>query len=329
MELLEAAGCRRVVSRMRYVTATCPNEEFHGNSVDKNPSFSVLINDSGASYCRCFTCGLEGVLEKFAHEWGFDGYDNDNFKKSNYIGRLKALGEYDPRLNLKHWGKTVDSFYYDFLPGFSLKPFEGCCPRYILDRGITLESVKRWSIGYDKKNKRAILVVRDLKKRLCGVTGRSIVNKDPKYLYYSWDMKNARLEPYIDYKRESDFQRFRKSHFLFGEHLIDYSRGDIVIVEGHLDAVKVDQSGFHAVATMGTQFSDVQVKKICDLIPNGKFAILMLDGDKAGREATEKLESKLESSGVLIKKVRLPDDTDPGDFSEEDLIGFISEASIY
>lgn len=323
-KLLESVGCRKIKTRFKNVTATCPNEKVHSNGVDRNPSFSVIINNSGWSYCKCFTCGFEGFLEKLAVEWGFEEYGGNlqgGFKK-----RLDSLN-CDRNANLKHWGKSYDDGYYDFLPEYSIKPFLGSCPRYIIKRGISIESAKRWNIGYDKENKRAIFIIRDKEKRLCGVSGRSIIDRDPKYTHYSWDIKNYKLEPFIDHDREGDFQRFRKSNFLFGEHLVDYSRGDIVLVEGHLDAVKVDQCGYNAVALMGTQFNKNQIKRIKELIPSGTFAVLMLDGDKAGRDATKKLESELE--GVLVKKVALPDNTDPGDFSGNKLKDFLSVATIF
>jgi len=326
ISLLTLKGCRRIRVRGGRVTATCPNEHVHTKGIDKHPSFSAFISN-GPSYCQCFSCGFDGVLEKLAHEWGYEGFDREEYILEHKEKKKKFKLRGDLNANLKIWGRDESEEYYKFLPETAIESFMGCCPRYILNRGISLSTAQRWSIGYDKKNLRVIFVVRDLSNRLCGVSGRSIINQNPKMLHYSWDIKNSKLEPFIDYSREDDFRRFKKSDFLFGEHLVTKARRDLVIVEGHVDAIKIEQAGFNVVALMGTQFNEKQIKKIIDLISTGQFVILMLDGDRAGREATKKLEKELD--GVLTKKVKLPDNTDPGDFNDLDLSNFITKATIF
>ena len=49
-----------------------------------------------------------------------------------------------------------------------------------------------------------------------------------------------------------------------------------------------------------------------------KFYI-MFDGDKAGRDAGEKLESILNANGFNAETIELPDGLDPGDLTEQDI----------
>jgi len=45
----------------------------------------------------------------------------------------------------------------------------------------------------------------------------------------------------------------------------------------------------------------------------------MYDGDVAGQDAMDKLIPLIEEADYLVEKIKLPDDTDPGDLSQEDV----------
>jgi hypothetical protein len=183
-QLLESIGCKKIKNRARSIISTCPKGENHKRGYDRNPSFSVFVNNSGGSYCKCFACGFEGILEKMAiSEWGLKGYDSPDFSgKSLLLMRYSRL----PRQMISSWAKKAEckdksDYYYDFLPESSIDGFLGEIPRYILDRGISIETARYWNIGFDKKNARAIFVTRDERGRLRGVSGRSVGDRIPKY----------------------------------------------------------------------------------------------------------------------------------------------------
>ena len=94
--------------------------------------------------------------------------------------------------------------------------------------------------------------------------------------------------------------------------------GSVILVEGSLDALNLINGGlYNATAVLGAN----NISK--DKIENLKFLgvrkiYVMFDGDKAGREASKKVEEELESV-FLIEQIELPDGLDPGDLSTEDI----------
>ena len=74
---------------------------------------------------------------------------------------------------------------------------------------------------------------------------------------------------------------FKKSHILFGQHLINTSNF-VCITEGALDAMWLNQLGYHAVALLGMQMSKAQEELILRL--PSKEIILCLDNDVAGKK---------------------------------------------
>jgi DNA primase catalytic core len=82
--------------------------------------------------------------------------------------------------------------------------------------------------------------------------------------------------------------------------------GQVVVVEGYFDAVAAYQAGQrNVVAVSGTALSDSQA---FTLAQRANTAILHLDGDEAGRLATEKHMEKLLAAGMNVRAVDLPAD---------------------
>jgi DNA primase len=84
-----------------------------------------------------------------------------------------------------------------------------------------------------------------------------------------------------------------KSHYLYGEDLIDFFDRTLVVVEGPKDVAAVREAGFTAVALMGAHASEIQIAKI---IGYTNEAIIWLDNDAAGRLGTKNLVAKLENT---------------------------------
>src|SRR5260370_32319159 len=81
---------------------------------------------------------------------------------------------------------------------------------------------------------------------------------------------------------------FQKSLELFNLHRV--TEPEVILVEGFFDCMKVQQAGFEAVALMGCSLSDAQ-----EALLAAKFerAIVLLDSDKAGRQATTEVLARL------------------------------------
>ena len=62
-----------------------------------------------------------------------------------------------------------------------------------------------------------------------------------------------------------------------------FDKGELVVVEGYMDVIALHQAGFaHAVATLGTAFTERQMEQLWQLAPE---PIICFDGDRAGEAA--------------------------------------------
>lgn len=101
--------------------------------------------------------------------------------------------------------------------------------------------------------------------------------------------------------------------------------GTIILVEGIFDALNLFDHGItNVVATMGTQglgsIKGLNKDKILLLKLQGVHKIIFLyDGDTPGQKAVEILKPQLEAAGFLVDNIELPDDTDPGSLSTDDI----------
>ena len=99
----------------------------------------------------------------------------------------------------------------------------------------------------------------------------------------------------------------------------------VVLVEGIFDCEAVRRAGFASCAIMGSSLSDTQVGKLLSKSPSK--IILMLDGDKAGREGTVKAYKKLLlRTHTPITCIPLEDGVDPDDIPTDALKSLVGTA---
>lgn len=108
---------------------------------------------------------------------------------------------------------------------------------------------------------------------------------------------------------------------LFPAHPEIYE-SSLIIVEGIFDAMNMmDKGCYNVITAFGTHSLLKNYKQKLShyqILGVNKFYI-MFDGDKAGREAGEKLEDVLNSNGFNAETIELPDGMDPGDLTENDI----------
>jgi DNA primase len=85
---------------------------------------------------------------------------------------------------------------------------------------------------------------------------------------------------------------FHKSLELFNLHRVRRCR-HLVVVEGFFGAIALHGHRVPAVALMGSSISDEQVALLVEHCPALRFVTVLMDGDKAGREAAERVAGKL------------------------------------
>ncbi len=172
---------------------------------------------------------------------------------------------------------------------------------YLKTREITIETAKYFGIGYcDRgylKNRIAIPIYSE-KNELAGYAGRAIDNSIPKYLFP---------------------RGLKKSHYIYNLNRVKNNE-PVIITEGFFDVYRLHQAGYLSVALMGVEMSVEQLNLLRGL---KSFYILMLDGDEAGRQATDRLEKKLNSIGLTVRVIYLDNNSQPDNLSREEISAII------
>lgn len=311
ISVLEHCGCRKVRVYGEEVRSTCPDEAMHSRGMDRNPSFSARVNLDGYSPYLCQACGLKGTMEFLAREHGLPQYMPERKRKVD-------PEDWFPADNRKLWGGQEEDPGPMFPPEASLKPYQGGIPRYLMQRGVKLDTANVWELGYDREYKRAVFTIRDTRGRLRGVCGRAIFGgQKPKYCHYSMDKQTNLLLPFVDYDRYQDFIRPEKRLVCYGEHMVPKDVRRLVVTEGHLDVVMSWQAGAFAVGLQGSSPSDEQVQTILGLLDRRGDIVMAFDPDEAGDKGRAELYEKIDGR-VPLYNITFQPKTDPAKMVLED-----------
>ena len=162
--------------------------------------------------------------------------------------------------------------------------------RYFEGRKITKESVARFNLGYSERQDSVTIPIHSPDGMTIGFVARTIEGKE---------FKNTPGLP--------------KSKVLFNLHRIK-SSDTVYVVESSFDAIRLDQVGFPAVATLGANVSVSQIELLKKYFNN---IVLIADNDEAGQIMSEKLVERLGSQITIInidKKYK-----DIGDMDDESI----------
>ncbi|MDD3183967.1 MAG: DNA primase [Anaerostipes sp.] len=308
----------------------CP---FHN---EKSPSFSVS-RDKQMYYC--FGCGAGGNVFTFVME-----YENFTFPEAiRYLAERagmvlpeeemdeEAQKRADARSTLKDLNKIAANYFYVLL--HSSRGEIGL--KYLKERGITLETMKKFALGYsdiynddlykylkgkgysdddlkesalvnidearggsDKFWNRVMFPIQDVNNRVIGFGGRVMGDGNPKYL----NSKETKL--------------FDKSRNLYGLNFARTSRERyIILCEGYMDVITMHQAGFtNTVAALGTAFTQGHaslLKRYTDEV------ILSFDSDGAGQKAILRAIPILKDAGLTVRVLDLKPYKDPDEFIKE------------
>ncbi len=146
--------------------------------------------------------------------------------------------------------------------------------RYYNGRMISEESVKKFWLGFSEKQDMVTIPVHSPDGMEVGFVGRSVEGKD---------FKNTPGLP--------------KSKVLFNLHRVKTS-SKVYVVESSFDAIRLDQCGFPAVATLGANVSSFQTDLLKKYFNN---IIVIADNDEAGGNMKDKIVERLGSRVTVIK----------------------------
>jgi DNA primase len=256
----------------------CP---YHNNS--RTPAGEVA-KDSGLFFC--FGCQTTKSLEEFVMFTTGRTY----FETARYIKSKETEHNIENIVN-KAMYAPPEFTQYDELLIKRLNNQATESPRamrYFEGRRITKDSVIKFNLGYSEKQDSVTIPMQSPDGMTIGFVARTIEGKE---------FKNTPGLP--------------KSKILFNLHRVK-SSSVVYVVESSFDAIRLDQVGFPAVATLGANVSALQIRLLEKYFNN---VILVADNDEAGNIMKDKLIEKL---GSLISVIKIDKKyKDIGDMDDE------------
>ncbi len=302
----------------------CP---FHS---EKTPSFHV--NPSRQTY-KCFGCGKGGNVFTFLME-----YENFSFPEAlRYLAERSGVElpkedvskqqqkRAEERSRLQAVYKEAATYYYQRLRS----PAGQNAYRYLLERGLSEETIIRFGLGYsdsklypllkkegysdeflsksglftyteergvrDKFWNRVMFPIMDANSKVIAFGGRVMGDGMPKYL------------------NSPETEIFEKSRHLYGLHVARRTkRPYMLLCEGYMDTIALHQAGFdNAVASLGTALTGLQANLLRRYT---KEVAITYDSDGAGQKAALRAIPILREAGIKTRVVNLRPYKDPDEF---------------
>jgi DNA primase len=262
----------------------CP---VHGGD---NPNAFVI--SLSKNLWRCFTgCDAGGDVVELVRRL----YGKDYRQTAAFLAALAATGPTSQTASSLHPLKR------SFRP-FTARLFLNASAPWLRKKRITPTTAKRFDAGAYQGTgflKNCIAVrLHDLGGHPIGYAGRCL---DPKQVkqYGKWKFPPGLPKNEILY----NFHRIESCH-----------RNGLVVVECPWGVMRLAQLNIPAVALLGIHLSSVQN----DLLKKVSPVVLMLDGDRAGKEATIRIRNALERY-TKVYAITLPSDLDPDDLTDDAL----------
>lgn len=282
LELLELLHIENVGIHGDEAVFSCP---FPGHKHgDSSPSASMNTNNTA---WLCFGCQRKGNAATFvaeleettiftARKWLRDYFDggfrepigafatelDDMFSDPT----IPELREVNPTIG-EEW---VDEFAIDWEMVLSSPEIALGIPglTYILERGFDAQTLMDADVGYDAKEERVVLPVRNLDGEVIGLKGRATrAGQQPRYRVYG----SGRFP----------FKPYSTSEVIYLANRAKESESrQIIICEGELNALRMHQYGYdNAVGMSGATFSRAHADIICSIADS---VVIYFDSDKAG-----------------------------------------------
>lgn len=260
--------------------ACCPMHRERTGKDDRNPSWS--INENGAHFC--FSCGYKGNLYVLIRDLKGESAAQVYRGEVEAFGRTSDIDVRGVKNKATGWihERKREAGKARGLPETYLAMFDPDIPKEAMEeRDIGVFSAEEYELRWD--NGSWVLPFRHPSGYLIG-----------------WQAKQGR------HFRNHPLE-MRKGTTLFGYHVVSDQK-QVILVESPLDAVRLFDWGYPALALAGSKTTHTQVK----LLMGFDRVVLALDNDEAGHLITKQLKRELPGS-VAITYPTDPYYKDPGE----------------
>jgi len=265
----------------------CP---YHNNT--RTPAGEVS-KESGLFFC--FSCQQTAELQELIMKMTNRSY----FESIRFIKSKEKETNIEDLINKKLY-KPKEFVQYDevLIKRLTNQTLESPrAMRYFEGRKITKRSIEKFSLGYSEKQDMVTIPVQSPDGITIGFVARTIEGKE---------FKNTPGLP--------------KSKILFNLHRIKTS-SRVYVLESSFDAIRVDQVGFPAVATLGANVSSSQIELLKKYFSE---ICVVADNDDAGNTMANKLIEKIGSKAYMMKLDNKYKDI--GDMLDSDIIELLQKS---
>ena len=292
----------------------CP---FHN---EKTPSFTVSPDKKIA---HCFGCGKGGNIFQFVSLIENITYNQAIVKLGERLGlnieskdNIEASYDLNNELDVMYYGHMLLADYYNYILLNTKEAEESL--KYLLDRGLSIDVIKHFNIGYaPRENNIALNFFNSNKIALNTMVEAGLLGENDNGDYYDvfkdrimFPIKNNQNQVVAFSGRtmssDKSIPKYYNTHEtkIFEKRTVLYNFSDarafiakeneIILCEGYMDVIKAHQNGIkNVVALMGTNIDSNKLNEVLSLVNK---VTLSLDNDEAG------LKAQLEIGNRIIKK---------------------------
>ena len=312
----------------------CP---FHN---EKTASFHI---EPDKKFYYCFGCHAGGDVIKFIMEQEKVSYTDAIAILAKRIGiEIKytngAPEKENPQLKIieqytELYERTASMFHY-----FLIETPQGkSALEYITSRGISLETIKKFKLGFaptDKKWLNNFLLKKNFSKEFLLNSGL-FSKKYPDIAFFS----NRLMFPIFNrrgqvvalggrqltndpnspkYLNSGDLIQYKKGETLYAFNFAKKAIREVkkvIFCEGYMDCIAYHQCGIeYAVAPLGTALTEMQIKIIRPFIDE---VLLSFDSDGAGQKATMRAILMLRKENITVRIIKLTGGKDPAEIMQK------------
>jgi 5S rRNA maturation endonuclease (ribonuclease M5) len=296
--LLKALGSKPGGHGDKWVRGSCPLAPWrHKSGKDSNPSFGLYVSPGEPARFHCFACE-SGSLQTLLQTLAYYQSKSPSYFKEDFHGDLNLARQIIDQEEMElavlpeftEFGAPEKKF--EPLPEWFLDTFLRAdesvrAMAYLKYRGFSEAEVNRFDLRYDTVTDRVVFPYRDVFGRLAGLRGRGVQIAGAPH-----------FSPHHDYV----WNGINNSSLVWlNEEVLD-DEGPVVVVEGQFDLMRVARVYPRVIANLTAKPVRTKIKKLTQC----EGVILMLDGDFAGRTATQKFLEVFDEFHIKCAVALLP-----------------------